>query len=90
MATVGYGDISAVTNFGQYVTYIVVICGNLIYGALLISLIVNWIKKRDENNGELDKNISNYFSQFKSGSITINELENKVNNYIKKGDKWKH
>ncbi len=84
--TVGYGDISAVTQYGQYVTYIIVLTGNLIYGALLISLIVNWFKKRDENNYKHDPNVNKLFEQFKNGNITVNELEKNINQLLKQGE----
>ncbi len=84
--TVGYGDVSAITSYGHIVTYIIVIAGNLIYGAILIGLIISWLKRREYkvNPSSFSEKIAVEFTTYKKGDVTINELEQRVNKIISK------
>ncbi len=82
--TVGYGDLSATTTLGQLVTYIIVLTGNLIYGAILIGLMINWLKSREANGYSEHESIKMEFERFRRGKSSIDELEHNVMNKIKK------
>ncbi len=94
--TVGYGDISAVTRSGQFVTIFITISGALVYSALLITSIIEWVEKLKEQEFQrMQESTSDTedasiviasFSQFKQGNITVNSLEEIVLKELAKKD----
>lgn len=94
--TVGYGDISAVTRAGQLITVFITISGALVYSALLITSIIEWVAKlKEEEFQNMQKQATDEenvnvviasFEQFKQGNITISSLEQIVINELSKKD----
>ncbi len=94
--TVGYGDVSAVTVYGHLVSVYVIIAGTIIFGAVLISVVMLLIEGRrntmikeaeeEENIFEDIEFVRTSFDKFKSGEMTITQLENIVYTEIQKKD----
>lgn len=95
--TVGYGDISAVTLYGDLVSVYVIIAGTIVFGAVLISVVMvlieerrNALIKEAEEAGSQYEDIEYVqasFHKFKSGELTIDQLEDVVYSEIQKDDK---
>lgn len=94
--TVGYGDIYAVTEAGRLITMAITIVGGVVYGALVITSIidyVDYIRRKDfeakltENSEREDVSIVyGAFDRLASGEITTAELKEIVINELAKTD----
>ncbi len=95
--TVGYGDISAVTFYGDLVSVYVIIAGTIVFGAVLISVVMVLIEERRNALIEEAERVNSQFEdidyvkasfqKFKSGELTIDQLENVVYSEIQKEDR---
>lgn len=95
--TVGYGDVSAVTFYGDLVSVYIIIAGTIVFGAVLISVVMVLIEERrnamikeaeiSQSNIEDIDYVRASFKKFKSGDLTIDQLETVVYSEIQKDDK---
>lgn len=94
--TVGYGDVSAVTFYGDLVSVYVITAGTIVFGAVLISVVMMLIEERrneliqeaetvESEHEDLDY-VKATFNKFRNGKLTLDELEKVVINEINKED----
>lgn len=94
--TVGYGDISAVTLYGDLVSVYVIVAGTIVFGAVLISVVMMLVEeRRDAMIKEAERGQNKYedidyvkasFDKFKHGQLTLSQLEDIVYSEIQKDD----
>lgn len=94
--TVGYGDVSAVTLYGDLVSVYVIVAGTIVFGAVLISVVMMLVEERrnamikeaerDDNQYEDIEYVKASFDKFKHGELTLTQLEEVVYSEIQKED----